>query len=119
MVSRGAKGNATNRPGAESHRIRLLPRLWVIALIAVNLGSLAFLHTKYGLVNLIAGKGLAPELIQEDATSQKIADTVYHMVQDEAGMKALKKELLEIKDKLGGPGAAVRTADIALKMMDH
>ena len=41
------------------------------------------------------------------------------MVQDEAGMKALRRELLEIKDKLGGPGAAERTADIALKMMDH
>ncbi len=58
-------------------------------------------------------------MIQEDATSQKIADTVYHMVQDEAGMKALKRDLLEIRDRLGGPGASERTADIALKMMDH
>ena len=72
-----------------------------------------------GLVNLIAGKGLVPELIQENATSQKIADTVYPMVQDEAGMKALKKELLDIRHRLGGPGASERTADIALKMMDH
>lgn len=72
-----------------------------------------------GLVNLIAGKELAPELIQDDATSKKIADTVYHMVQDAAGMKALKRELLEIRDRLGGPGAAERTADIALKMMDR
>ncbi len=35
-------------------RFRPLVRVWVIALIAVNLGSLAFIHTQYGLANLLA-----------------------------------------------------------------
>ena len=35
-------------------RFRPLARVWVIALIAVNLGSLAFIQTQYGLANLLA-----------------------------------------------------------------
>ncbi len=35
-------------------RFRSLPRAWVAALICVNLGSLAFLHTQYGLTTLLA-----------------------------------------------------------------
>ena len=35
-------------------RFRAVPRAWVIVLILVNLGSLLFLHTHYGLANLLA-----------------------------------------------------------------
>ena len=35
-------------------RFRPLARVWVIALIAVNLGSLAFIETQYGFANLLA-----------------------------------------------------------------
>ncbi len=35
-------------------RFRAVPRAWAIALILVNLGSLVFLDTRYGLLNLLA-----------------------------------------------------------------
>ena len=35
-------------------RFKAVPRAWVIVLILVNLGSLLFLHTHYGLANLLA-----------------------------------------------------------------
>lgn len=35
-------------------RFRALPRAWAIALILVNLGSLYFIDTRYGFVNLLA-----------------------------------------------------------------
>lgn len=35
-------------------RFRAVPRAWAIALILVNLGSLYFINTSYGLVNLLA-----------------------------------------------------------------
>lgn len=35
-------------------RFRPIARVWVIALIAVNLGSLAFIETQYGSTNLLA-----------------------------------------------------------------
>lgn len=72
---------------------------------------------RIGLANLIAGEDLVPELIQFDASAEKIADTAFHMIQNVDGMAELRKKLLGIRDKLGGPGAAERTADIALTMM--
>ncbi len=70
-----------------------------------------------GLANLIAGKDLVPELIQFDASAEKIADTAFRMIQDKAGMVQLRKDLLAVREMLGGPGAAERTAEIALNML--
>ncbi len=73
--------------------------------------------SRIGLANLIAGKDLVPELIQFDASAEKIADTAASMILDTAGMAQLRKDLLAVRDKLGGPGAARRTAEIALNML--
>jgi lipid-A-disaccharide synthase len=70
-----------------------------------------------GLVNLISGKALVPELLQNDASPGKIADTVFEMLSDVSGLERLRRELLAIKDELGGPGASERVADIAVNML--
>jgi lipid-A-disaccharide synthase len=70
-----------------------------------------------GLVNLIAGKKLVPELVQKDASPGKIADTVFEMLNDPSGLARLRTELLKTRDALGGPGASQRVADIALNML--
>lgn len=35
-------------------RFRAVPRVWAVALILVNLGSIYFIDTRYGLLNLLA-----------------------------------------------------------------
>jgi lipid-A-disaccharide synthase len=70
-----------------------------------------------GLVNLIAGKKIVPELIQEEASANRIADTVIKMLSDPSGLKQLSLELLSLRDKLGGPGASGRVAEIAFGML--
>lgn len=70
-----------------------------------------------GLVNLIAGKKLVPELLQREASPGRIADTVFEMLSDAPGLERLKNELLSIRDALGGPGASERVAEIALNML--
>ncbi|MEE8553082.1 MAG: lipid-A-disaccharide synthase [Desulfobacterales bacterium] len=70
-----------------------------------------------GLVNLIAGKEIVPELLQDKASPRKIADKVYEMLSDASGLERLRNELLGINDALGGPGASERVADIAVGML--
>lgn len=72
----------------------------------------------FGLVNLIAGREISPELLQGEASSKKIADMAFEMLNDVSGLEKSKNELLGIKDMLGGPGASMRVADIALNMLE-
>jgi len=72
----------------------------------------------FGLVNLIAGRRISPELLQGEVTPKKIADMSFEMLNDELGLEKTTSELLKIKDVLGGPGASMRVADIALSMME-
>ena len=70
-----------------------------------------------GLVNLIAGKEIVPELLQSEASPGNIADTVFNMLSDVSGLERLKNELLNTRDLLGRPGASKRAANIAMKML--
>jgi len=93
--------------------------IYKVSPVSFRLGK-AMIRVKHiGLVNLIAGKEIVPELIQEEASSAKIADTVFKMLSDPSGLKQLSLELLALRDKLGGPGASERVADIAFRMLDE
>jgi lipid-A-disaccharide synthase len=69
------------------------------------------------LVNLIAGKPLVPELLQDDANPKMIADTAARILNDPDEIARLKTDFKRLRQRLGGPGASQRVADIALKML--
>jgi lipid-A-disaccharide synthase len=71
-----------------------------------------------GLVNIMAGKTIVPELIQEAAIPEAIAAEVIDILTNRERMDDIKTELSKIRDMLGSPGAAVRTARIAYDMMN-
>ncbi|UCF90710.1 MAG: lipid-A-disaccharide synthase [Desulfobacterales bacterium] len=70
-----------------------------------------------GLVNLVAGRQIVPELVQDRASAAEIAGTVAEMLSDTDGLKRLREELIQIRHRLGGAGASERVADIALGML--
>jgi lipid-A-disaccharide synthase len=71
-----------------------------------------------GLVNLIADREVAPELIQSRATARRLADTVRPLL-DPNGTAAMQQraELAVVRSQLGGPGTSRRVARIALEMV--
>jgi len=78
----------------------------------------AMIQVKHiGLVNLIAGRKIVPELLQKAASPTRISDTVLEMLRDPSDLERIRLELLNIRDLLGGPGASERVADIAWGMM--
>jgi lipid-A-disaccharide synthase len=72
-----------------------------------------------GLVNLVAGRRLVPELLQHEATGANIARTMADMLQDAHKLNQLRHELIALRDVLGQPGASDRVAELALNMIHH
>ncbi len=69
------------------------------------------------LVNIIAGRTVVPELIQDDATPERIATEVRELIVQQGKTREMKAALSEISGKLGTPGASQRTARIACDML--
>ncbi|HPQ43053.1 MAG TPA: lipid-A-disaccharide synthase [Syntrophales bacterium] len=70
-----------------------------------------------GLANIIAGKTVVPELIQRDANPEAMADEVYDILINRSRMDAMKRDLLDVCEKLGSPGASQRAAELACEMI--
>jgi len=63
-----------------------------------------------GMVNLVAGRMIAPELIQEAATPQAMADHLLRILSDPSENERIRKDLADLRNVLGGPGASRRIA---------
>lgn len=83
---------------------------YVLARLLVNVKHI-------GMVNIIAGETVVPELIQADMTAERIVMESQKVFQDSELRRRIVKKLAEVREKLGSPGAAGRVADIALSMM--
>jgi lipid-A-disaccharide synthase len=70
-----------------------------------------------GLVNLVAGKTVVPELVQKDACPDKIAAEVSELLGNPQRLNRIRLELLGVRDLLGGAGASRRVAELALGML--
>jgi lipid-A-disaccharide synthase len=69
-----------------------------------------------GLVNIVAGRKIVPELIQKEACGEKIYAEVLKILKNPGYRETMLSGLEEVRQKLGGPGAAARVAQIALDM---
>jgi lipid-A-disaccharide synthase len=70
-----------------------------------------------GMVNLIAGQRLMPELIQQDVNAERIAAETRVLLDDAKARARITEELSKLRERLGRPGAADRVAELALSMM--
>ncbi|MHC1716141.1 MAG: lipid-A-disaccharide synthase [Acidaminococcaceae bacterium] len=68
-----------------------------------------------GLPNIVAGRHILPELLQEDATPAKMAAEVLHLLEPAAHAQALA-DLDDVKKRLGEPGAVRRVAELTLRV---
>jgi lipid-A-disaccharide synthase len=71
----------------------------------------------YGLINLIAGKRVAKELIQEEFTSHTLSEELLRLLELETN-STMRAELKVAADKLGHGGASKRAADAILNLID-
>lgn len=70
-----------------------------------------------GICNIVAGERVVPELLQNDAEPVKIAAEISKFFKDPDYNRSVVEKLLKVREKLGEPGAALRVAELAFKMM--
>jgi lipid-A-disaccharide synthase len=71
----------------------------------------------FSMVNLIAGKRAVPELIQDDFTPDRVADEILRLLNDQSAREALRRDLAEVRHRLGPPGAVDRAADVIVQLL--
>ncbi|MDL1962239.1 MAG: lipid-A-disaccharide synthase [Deltaproteobacteria bacterium] len=69
------------------------------------------------LVNLVAGRRVVTEIIQRDVTPERLSQEALSLLRDDAGRENMIKDLKEVKNALGGSGAAEKAADLAMELI--
>lgn len=72
----------------------------------------------FSLVNIVAGKNIVPELIQDDVNGERIARSVRELTEP-ASRDRIAAELAEVRKKLGEPGAGRRAAEEIVRLTEE
>lgn len=64
----------------------------------------------FSMVNLIAGRAVVPELIQARFTAENVSAEILKLLREPAAREAMRRDLGEVRRRLGPAGAAERAA---------
>ncbi len=110
-----ASGTATletailNKPMVIIYKVSFLT--WILAKLCVKIPHI-------GLVNVVAGHKIVPELIQFEATADKISDQCLQILEDKKLQEKIQADLYALKNTLGIPGAYQRAAEEIRKFLN-
>jgi lipid-A-disaccharide synthase len=106
-----ASGTATVQAALHERPMVVVYRL---SPLTYRLGK-PFVHVDtYAMANLVAGKRIVPELIQDDFTPERVADECVSLLTDGELRTRTANELRTVRRKLGEGGASARAADAVL-----
>jgi lipid-A-disaccharide synthase len=109
-----ASGTATLETALLGRPMIIVYRLsWLTFMIARLLVRVEHI----GMVNLLAGERLVPELVQNDVNPERIIAETRALLDNAQVRHSLTKKLVQLRERLGGPGAGDRVADLALALM--
>ena len=84
---------------------RVSPISWFLGKMLIKLKNI-------GLVNIVAGRQIVPELLQSEVTAASLAAEGVSLLGDKTLMEETTTRLLMVKDSLGKMGASKRAAEI-------
>ncbi len=99
--------------------------LGVPMLIAYKLSKLSYFLAKrlvrvphIGLINMVAGDRVVPELIQDNVTPRRVTEEALSFLQNRDRSEQVSRKLKEAVSRLGGPGASARAAQVVLQCVE-
>jgi lipid-A-disaccharide synthase len=72
-----------------------------------------------GMVNLIAGEKIVPELVQDAFTPDAVAREAVSMLTDRERTARVRQGLARVRERLGGPGASRRAAEAIIRVVNE
>jgi lipid-A-disaccharide synthase len=70
----------------------------------------------FAMANLVAGKRVVPELIQNDFTPDRVAAEALSILTDSERRSTMRRELAEVRKRIGSAGASARAARAVLQV---
>jgi lipid-A-disaccharide synthase len=108
-----ASGTATVQAALHGRPMVVIYRL---SPLTYRLGRRFLLVDNVAMVNLIAGRRIVPELIQDECTAERIARETLSLLVDPQRADETRRALSDVRAKLGGPGASARAAEAVLEV---
>lgn len=71
-----------------------------------------------GIPNIVAGDMIVPELLQEQATGQNLADHALHYLEDKTDYENMKYQLRRVREQFGQRGSAQRLATAMIEYLE-
>jgi len=88
-----------------------------MALLSYLAGRMLVRIPDIGLVNVVAGERIVPELVQGRVTAENLVREVRPFLTDREVLERTSERLLAVRGELGTPGASDRVARMVLDMM--
>lgn len=82
---------------------------WFLGRIFVKLNHI-------GLPNIIAGKEIVPEFLQDKAVPENVSQAALQILRQEKLRQRMRQDLKQVKTDLGSSGAVFRAADLVLRV---
>ena len=112
---------AIAKPGTVTVELAMLARPMVVVGKADRLTAAVLrrsVRVPYlAMPNLVAGREVLPELLQEDATPERISDAVANLIEGDAREQQLK-DLAQVRQSLMATGSVRRASEIAGEMLE-
>ena len=102
-----ASGTATVQTALHGRPMAIVYRL---SPLTYAIGRRVVKVSSYGMVNLVAGRPIVPELIQDGFTAETVANEAVSLLTDHARTEVMRRDLADMRARLGGPGASARAA---------
>ena len=90
--------------------------VYKVSPIEYRLGKPLVQVDTFAMPNLVAGKRIVPELIQDDFTPERTAEEAITLLTDVSKRDEMRASLAQVRQQLGTPGATARAAETVLEV---